>query len=330
VEGWRSREVAADMESAALAFDSNGEEYLAMTRDGRVFMDGMGQGHALLRVGDLLGSVRNFAIDANGDRHVTLVDDSDNVIYAQGRAGGWQSTVIGQGLPIALGLDASGFAHVAFNMKTSSVYRFAYATNRSGQWVVTELGLDAATVRAELAVDASGHVHIAWADDPDSGIFYATNASGSWVVEQVADIVSKKPALAIDSSGRPHLLFPVEGAYVQHAVKEEGGWRFEDVGPSPGVALELVADARGNLHAVLFRAQNPRVVQAFLPAGSHSWSYTPIFDLDLDGRGRVAAPLDFALGVGPSGEVRIGYWYSIFDDNIELVGSSVRYAEPCP
>ncbi|QRN95194.1 hypothetical protein JRI60_39940 [Archangium violaceum] len=327
VEGRRSREVAVDVESAAFAFDSQGLGYLAMTDEGKVFVGGMGQGHALIQAGELQGYVRGFAIDADGGRHL-VVDYSGSTVYAYSGSVSWQSTAIARGVPVALALDPSGFAHVLLDMETGSERRLAHATNRSGQWVITDLGIQSRSGGADLAVDAWGHAHIAWHTNAESGIYYATNASGTWMQERVADISGNEPVLAIDSSMRPHLLYSYGGSYVQHAVKEDGGWRIEEVGPSAGIALDLVADSRGNLHAVLDRFENPKLVRAFLPAGRQSWSYTPI--IALDGKEGVTHPWEYALGLGPLGEVRIGYWYALVGNGTEVVGSSVRYAEPCP
>ncbi|WP_257461422.1 hypothetical protein [Archangium lipolyticum] len=327
VDGWRSREVTTEAQNVAFAFDSKGVGQLAMTKAGRVFVGGLREGDVLTRAGELQGYVGGFALDAEGGRHVVVSNASAHTVYAHDREGIWRSTVLFPGYPVALAIAPSGSAHVILNQGTGSEQHLAHATNQSGQWVLTDLGIKSRNSRADLAVDARGHAHIAWHADSSYGIYYATNASGTWMQELVADQTGNEPVLAIDPLGRPHLIYSFGGSYAEHAVKEDGGWRLTGVGASSGIALDLMADARGNLHALLDRYTNPKVVLASLPAGSRSWSYTPI--ISLDGKGGVTHPWEFALGLGPSGEPRIAYWYAISTDGAGL-GNSVRYAEPCP
>jgi hypothetical protein len=334
--GWRSRELAANPMHMAFEFDSAGVGHYAITHnDWRIHVGSTRTGDSLAPAGDLSGGVKALAIDANGRRHLVYYtsSSSSDMYYAQERAGGgWQTTLVTRGgLPTAVKIDSSGFAHVALGLGPHSDYRLGYATNRSGQWEVTNLGVKTRNAGAELAVDAQGRAHLAWHDDSSSGgISYASNVSGAWVVEQVSARGGNEPVIALDPWGFPHVLYSEGATSARHGVKHNGtgSWTFDDVGGSNGIALDLKVDAAGNLHALLDRSQNPKVVYATRSAEGSSWSYKPL--ITLNGQGGVTYLWENVLGFDAAGKMRVGYWYMISSDTKIDPWNFVRYAEPCP
>jgi hypothetical protein len=324
---WQSRELAANVTSTSFAFDSQGVGHLAVSKsDSRIYVGSTGPGEVLAPAGELQGSVRGFSLDAEGARHL-LISLNGHTHYGQDQSGSWRSTLLyWDSDPMALVVDTWGFAHILFTQSTDSGRQLRYATNRSGEWAVTELAIELhpeREARADLAVDAQGHAHIAWRLAFSPGISYATNASGFWVRELVEDIDGNTPVLTIDPVGRPHLLYAYGLWYAHHAVKQNGTWAIDGVGASVGNAIDLKVDRAGKLHALLDRSQNPKIVHATLPAGGRTWSYTPI--LGLEGQAGATALTKSALGLDAAGTVHVGYGYEILG-----AGNSVRYARPCP
>ncbi len=324
---WQSRELAANVTSSAFAFDSQGLGHLAVSKsDDQIYVGSTWPGDVLVPAGALRGSVRGLTLDAQGARHL-LIALNNHTYYGQEQSGSWQSTLVfWDSDPVALRVDRWGFAHLLLTQVMDGGLHLGYATNRSEQWVVTAPFVEAihdSRNRPALAVDAQGNAHIAWRADFGAGIFYATNASGSWVRERVEDIDGSAPVLALDTVGRPHLLYAYGRWYAHHAVKQNGTWTINGVGASVGDAIDLKVDAAGNVHALLDRSQNPKIAYAKLPAGGRTWSYTPILNLE---RQATATSLNKSvLGLDAAGTVFVGYGYEIFGE-----GNSVRYARPCP
>ncbi|WP_395809729.1 hypothetical protein [Archangium minus] len=96
-----------------------------------------------------------------------------------------------------------------------------------------------------------------------------------WVTELVVDAPGNEPVLTIEPQGRPHVLFSYGGSTAIHVTKQAGSWKSTFVTDANGIALELLVDSAGNLHALLDRSQNPKIVYATLPANSTHWNVTP-------------------------------------------------------
>ncbi|HEX8826311.1 MAG TPA: hypothetical protein VF794_40775 [Archangium sp.] len=329
--GWRSRELATNAMNLSFEFDSEGVGHYAVNQsENKIYVGSTRPGDSLAQAGELSGSVGGLAIDANGRRHLVYYGSSPGAYYAHERVGGgWQSTPLASnGYPTTLKLDTSGFAHVVLSLGMNGDRRLGYATNRSGQWEITDLGIKARNSRAELAVEPRGVAHLAWHDDSSSGgISYATNASGAWVIEQVSPFGGNEPVIELDPWGVPHLLYSEGGSYAQHAERRDGVWAIKGVGAANGIAIDLKVDAAGNLHALLDRAQNPKVVYARRSADGSNWSYTP--SINLEGQGGVAHLWENVLGLDAAGKAHVGYWYIISSDTQPNPWNFLRYAEPC-
>lgn len=328
--GWTTRELAKNAGMLAFTFDSAAVGHFALMKDLRIYVGTTRPGEVPVPAGDLRGYARGIAVDAAGRRHLLLSDSPSSTYYAREQEGSWLRTLVApDSHPVTLKLDASGFAHAIVSLGTSQNRRLGYATNRSGQWVVTDLGLTARNASADLALDSQGHAHIAWLSSSDTeGVYYGTNASGTWMTERALAASGNEPVIALDPQDRPHLLYSWGGSSAEHLTKQDGTWTRTYVGPANGIALDLVADKNGNLHALLDRSQNPKIVYATLAAGSRTWSYTPI--ISLNGQGGVTHPWEYVLGLDAQGQVHAGYWYIISTDEAGISGDYVRYAQPCP
>jgi len=331
--GVRSRQLATNAMNLSFEFDSEGVGHYAITESGnKIHVGSTRPGDSLVPAGELRGYVEGLAIDANGRRHLVYYGNSPEMYYAHERAGGgWQTTLVTRdGSPRTLKLDPSGFAHVVLSLGPHDNSRLGYATNRSGQWEITDLGIKTVNSQAALAVDAQGRAHLTWwsLDSSASGISYATNASGAWVIEHVSTRGGNEPVIALDPRGIPHLLYAEGGSTAWHAVRRNGFWAIDNVGGANGSALDLKVDAAGNLHALLDRSQNPKVVYATRSADGSSWRYAPL--ITLNGQGGVTYLWENVLGFDAAGKIRVGYWYIISSDTKVDPWNFVRYAEPCP
>jgi len=106
-----------------------------------------------------------------------------------------------------LKLDGDGHAHVAFT-RFGTGQGIYYATDATGSWVVTLVAAGEGGA-AKLALAPSGAVHIVFRRYGNApGIFDATDASGTWAVDTVvASAFAEDPAVAIDGTGKVHVVF---------------------------------------------------------------------------------------------------------------------------
>ena len=87
---------------------------------------------------------------------------------------------------------------------------------------------------------------------------------GAWQTEDIGTLADVRPgmtgarkitALAIDGSGRPHVMFS-DRATVVYGAREAGGWStatvFESAGAPLGQLIEFALDAQGRPHATFF------------------------------------------------------------------------------
>ncbi|MBI5501892.1 MAG: hypothetical protein HY907_16735 [Deltaproteobacteria bacterium] len=161
----------------------------------------------------------------SGWRHLTDVD------------GLWTSESLGYlGGDCSFDIDPDGHVHAAClegvcDLPRGYTETLVYQTNASGDWLRTNVADLADCMRggpSDVKVDSSGTVHLAYID---SGMRYATNAGGSWAVEDLDPTRRGTHALAVDGTGRPHVVFAADGRTF-YAVRGSGGWRIDDVDAS--------------------------------------------------------------------------------------------------
>lgn len=117
----------------------------------------------------------------------------------------------------------------------------------------------------QLALDSAGRPHVCYkytypTHPPRTELRYARKA-GTWEIEVLLHVESpsfsgvQDPAIAIDSSDRPHVAYIAQtpsgdGLGLVHGYKNESGWHWETVDPNPmanGDASMAVGD-EGDIH----------------------------------------------------------------------------------
>lgn len=182
-----------------------------------------------------------------------------------------------------IAVDVLGRVHVAgLDFDTMSIYH-TILTGISCDWEKAT-GVEGGAYYVSMAVDPNGFAHIAYQANT-GGTWYATNKTGSWVSEQIDSInhTISTYAIAVDSAGRPHLIYEVRFTagglpYVRHAWKTEEGWQTEEIAQhylSNGSAIAI--DSNDSLHVV--HVNDPVGVQPNLLYGTNksgSWVFEEI------------------------------------------------------
>ena len=166
-----------------------------------------------------------MAVDNQNAVHLVYSDAAlSNLKYATNQTGDWVIEAIGtsHGGNATIAVDADGYAHIVY-LASEPSYALMYVTNRSGQWIATQLNNQ--WFPDAMAIDDQSHIHIAAIGD---GVHYLTNRSGSWEVETVSSS-GMDCALAIDTQGRVHLVWTDSDAgynsFLTHAIDVDGQWQ---------------------------------------------------------------------------------------------------------
>jgi hypothetical protein len=134
-----------------------------------------------------VGYDNHIAVDANGKAHISYYNNNiGSLSYATNASGAWavifppcQSLTLGlcvaPGTDNSIAVDSKHAIHISAASRTS----VWYLTNSSGVWGKQVVDSQGDTRFAAIAVDATGHVHIAYGLQDDSGALaelrYATN-----------------------------------------------------------------------------------------------------------------------------------------------------------
>lgn len=152
-------------------------------------------------------------------------------------------------------IDAAGNPHIFYG--GNHLYHSYF---NGSQWQRETIDPAPRTGRAAtVAMDSSGKFHVLYEDNYKQAVNYATNASGSWLIESLT--VSAMPtigmrgwyAIAVDSSGRPHIGY-YNGTKVAHAVKLSTGWQSDTVDDGGYVDgrgdISMAIDGGNHVHMV--------------------------------------------------------------------------------
>src|SRR6266571_945753 len=322
VKGFPSATVSA----TAVRVDSRGVVHLVFSDDALEYVDNadgswtkrtLYSDHSVSRVA--------LAVDSHDKLHAVFEASSrSNFTYTYGPAveyltnvdGSWvHRTLDLNGRAPAIAIDSHDAIHVAYssfvccNDSGLGNQSVRYATNAGGTWTNSTAWVwshfpDNPPYFSELAVDSSGVVHVAY--DLSGFLRYMTNVAGTWTREwlDARGTGDQGPGLAVDSSGRPHVLFegvaasgPASvGFSLVHGVRLDGVWTFEAVDRLSGVCAcswAMALDGQGRVHAVYNdRGQNvvkyaTNSADSWVPVLVESGNAVGLFSaITLDSRGR--------------------------------------------
>ena len=237
----------------------------------------------------------------------------------------------------SLVLDSHDAPHVVYMTTANTV---VYLNKVTGSWSAPQtLSSGSAPIHPALATDGSDVLHLAWdvnSVSTTSTIMYKQrSASGTWSADEVVDSsalnnnsLDQSPAIALDASGRPYVLYLSTSDYVRIKYRSApGAWVANDPTPNLYAHTPTIYMRSNDLYAFLGHDANihpgyqyqlsgaPWSPYAVLdpvgsPDGSASTRWDPMrdynpgvidllyFDEDIDGS---YAPRAYYMGVLPSG-----------------------------
>lgn len=219
----------------------------------------------------------SLALDGAGAPHIGYLS-GDSLRFAQQPGLNWQLETVDAakqaGLYTALALDGAGAPHISYRDHCGAL-RYALRGDRgwSVQGVDDALGIAG---YVSLALDGTGRPRMAYTIYPDAlaqgSLKYAAWTGAAWELQTIeTDIGSldragaQRPALRIDSAGRPHVSYLGDGGQMLKLAHWTGSaWIVAPVaGPGQfGAHISLILDAQDRPHLVYRDATNERLLYA--------------------------------------------------------------------
>jgi len=197
-----------------------------------------------------------LALTPDGQPRLAYASPEQRVTFAARTGDGWDATVVDADHAsqyVSLGIDGGGTAHIVYLSYTTTYY----ADNGGGVWSTSPINDDDDTSWPMLAVDADGHVLIAFnciVYVPSVWLAYLRifhNLNGDWQVEELGQIGTANeghfsPLIAADQT----LAVGVSMSYVAGLFSNAGGtWAQQTIDePSVIKGLDLLVDGDGVDH----------------------------------------------------------------------------------
>ncbi len=182
----------------------------------------------------LIDTHTSLALTSVGVPHIAYDVDivaGDSLKHAS-KNGSWSTEIVddvGRPLYPSLAIDSIGFLHIAYYERDNKDLKYAYED--AGGWNLETVASTGAVGNfCAMALDDSNNPHVVYRDASNNLVRYATK-NGSWSFETIeawpGSIVTPHMAIAIDSGGFPHAVYPIRTAGVfnlHYAYKDGGGW----------------------------------------------------------------------------------------------------------
>lgn len=224
----------------------------------------------------------SVAIDNSNSLYVSYTCDQlfpstkRDFVYVTNKSNSWIKTVLANDVTVnrsSIAVDSNQNIHIAYMDLIYKDIGLNYATNESGQWVLSRVEdsdqpqvdslVDKVGVEATTIHDNIGNIHIVYRDGSWAGgqLMYATNESGTWKYESIAGLpessFTDKLSLIIDNNNVPYVFYTA-GNGVMYAYKSGNIWLGGEVefgagkAPAENFKISLAIDSDNIIHATYF------------------------------------------------------------------------------
>ena len=172
----------------------------------------------------------SIALDSKNNVLISFLANKD-LKFITNATGDWVTTIVDNdiadssnaGMYTSIATDSIDNVHISYMDKTRG--HLKYATNASGEWVITEVeSVNGITGEySSIALDSKDKVHISYSNYTNGCVKYATNASGNWVITTLENYTVASNAwcytsLAIDFTDIVHISY-FEDEYLEKNLK---------------------------------------------------------------------------------------------------------------
>jgi len=199
----------------------------------------------------------SLAIAPDGTVHVIAIDPEQfgtdaGVEWFSRTSGQWRVEGIGSGaIPYEFGtglaMDAEGRLHAVDHdgdeqLRATGGGNLLYAALENDTWFIEQVDTEGDVGKfASLALDSSGHPHIAymeWTSRPTGRVKYAHHDGESWEIESIDDLedieighlgARRMTEVALDGQDRVYLAYADRGVMKFAHQTAEGGWMIEEI-----------------------------------------------------------------------------------------------------
>jgi len=197
-------------------------------------------------VGHVFRAELDITADASGVLHVVYARDV-NTVYLKQELGLWLEQLVvpgGGGGAIALGPD--GRAHISYGLDETR-----YSTNVGGVWT-HELIPGGRGWGTDIAVDHESRAHVLTRRSGGGLLYAMRDAGGLWTTETLsAGEGTSAQAIAVDSQGRPHVVFPTSVPLgLAYMTKTASGWQSQQIATVFGEEADIAIDSNDRPHVV--------------------------------------------------------------------------------
>jgi hypothetical protein len=135
------------------------------------------------------------------------------------------------GFSTSMAVDSNNKVHIGYIDSEGTDNALRYATNVSGDWLVTTIDSGDVGWDTSIAVDSSDHVHISYYTATNHDLRYATNASGDWVTSTIDSghlMGIDEIHIAVDSNNKIHICYhgflDSIGDTLEYITNASGSW----------------------------------------------------------------------------------------------------------